>query len=135
MIEPDGNPFRSIELASSYEGWYHGPGRRASRLEKRLLGSLLGGFDSPRSALEIGCGTGHFSRWLGGRGLTVTGVDTSLPMLAESVGHGASRVVVGDGGLLPFDDLSFDLVLMVTVLEFARDIEAVSYTHLTLPTN
>jgi SAM-dependent methyltransferase len=119
------NPFRSVELARAYEGWYDAEGRRASALERDLLGRLLEHLGPVRSALEIGCGTGHFSRWLASRGIAVTGLDPSLPMLEESHRLGVTGVIAADGSSLPFHRLSFDVVLLVTVLECAGDSEAV----------
>lgn len=120
------NPFESPERASSYEQRYETTGRRASRLERRLLGHLLDGFGDIASALEVGCGTGHFSRWLAGRGpVEVVGADRSLPMLLEARRLGMTGTVAGDGSSLPFADRFFDLVLLVTVLEFVSDPRAV----------
>src|SRR5262245_43307224 len=33
------------------------------------------------SALDVGCGSGRWSRWLRGKGATPTGVDPTVPML------------------------------------------------------
>jgi trans-aconitate methyltransferase len=54
--------------AAGYEAWYATPrGRRADRAERGLLERLMVPFATARSALEIGCGTGHFTQWLAGR--------------------------------------------------------------------
>ncbi|MBN1135320.1 MAG: hypothetical protein JXM73_01975, partial [Anaerolineae bacterium] len=58
------NPFANLGLASGYEAWYETTGRRADRLEKALLKQLLARFPQASSLLEVGCGTGHFTRWL-----------------------------------------------------------------------
>jgi SAM-dependent methyltransferase len=120
------NPFESTQRARSYESWYETTGRRASTLERRLLGRLLDRFAGLESVLEVGCGTGHFSRWLAGRDpVDVVGADRSLPMLLEARRLGMARIVAGDGSSLPFPDGSFDVVLVVTVLEFVSDPRAV----------
>ena len=55
--------------AAHYEAWYKTPeGRRADELEKAVLDRLVQGFSRPGSVLEIGCGTGHFTRWLSDQG-------------------------------------------------------------------
>jgi len=115
------NPFDDPALASRYEAWYAGEGRRADVLEKDLLGKLLDRFTDPRSVLEVGCGTGHFTRWMAGRGLDVVGVDISGAMLNEARRLGGPRYVPGDAHSLPFTDRSFDVVALVTALEFLRD--------------
>ena len=69
------NAFYDPVVASHYEQWYTGRGRRAVKLEKRLFQKLLAGFTNAKTALEIGPGTGHFTRWLVSEGLDVVGLD------------------------------------------------------------
>jgi SAM-dependent methyltransferase len=71
--------------------------------------------------LEVGCGTGHFTRWLAERGLHVTGVDTSPAMLAEARRGGSPACVLGDALALPFATRAFDLTFLITTLEFVSD--------------
>lgn len=118
---PSINPFDEPEVAARYEEWYTGPGRRADLLEKRLLGKLLVGFPHARTALEIGCGTGHFTRWLAAQGLEATGLDISAAMLGEARKLDGLSYVEGDALHLPFVDRSFDLALLITTLEFVAD--------------
>ncbi len=106
-------------VAAHYEGWYRTPeGQRADRLEKGLLEWLLERFQEAASVLEVGCGTGHFSRWLSARGLRVVGLDRSGPMLAQARMLDGVSLVRGDGHRLPFADGSFDIAVLVTTLEF-----------------
>lgn len=52
------------EEAPKYEAWYATlRGQRVHRAERALLEWLLAAFPQARSVLEIGCGTGHFTRW------------------------------------------------------------------------
>jgi SAM-dependent methyltransferase len=84
-------------VAAHYEAWYETPeGQRADELEKAVLGWLLQGFARLDSVLEIGCGTGHFSHWLGAQGLTAVGLDLSPAMLAEARVLGAGPLVRAD---------------------------------------
>lgn len=115
------NPFEDEQLASGYEAWYSGEGRRADRLEKDLLRKLLGTFPDPRSALEIGCGTGHFTRWLTQGGFDAVGLDSSAAMLREAERLGGPQYVRGDASVLPFVDRSFDVAALITALEFLPD--------------
>ena len=112
------NPFAHPEVVAGYEDWYQGGGRRADLLEKALLKRLLALFPDAVTLLEIGSGTGHFSRWFGDQGLSVVGVDRSLPMLTEAVHLDGPPWVRGDALSLPFPALSVDLVAMITTLEF-----------------
>jgi hypothetical protein len=56
------NPFVDPALVAGYETWYQTTGRRADRLEKELLAWLLARFPSAGTLLEVGCGSGHFTR-------------------------------------------------------------------------
>ena len=72
-------------VAAHYEAWYETlEGQRADGLEKGVLCWLLPGFPRAGSVLEVGCGTGHFSRWLRCHGLATVGLDLSPAMLAEA---------------------------------------------------
>jgi ubiquinone/menaquinone biosynthesis C-methylase UbiE len=104
-----------------YEAWYETTGRRADHLEQALLIRLLAGFPRARTLLEVGCGTGHFTRWFGEQGLQVMGLDLSPPMLAETIRLGGSPCVLGDALALPFRAGAFDLVALITTLEFVTD--------------
>jgi ubiquinone/menaquinone biosynthesis C-methylase UbiE len=115
------NPFAYPPIVAGYEAWYETTGRRADRLEKRLLSRLLTSFPQARSVLEVGCGTGHFTRWLAAQSPQVIGLDLSPAMLAESIRLGSPPCVRGDALNLPFPKDAFDLVVLITVLEFVAD--------------
>jgi ubiquinone/menaquinone biosynthesis C-methylase UbiE len=107
------------KIAPFYESWFDTPeGQRADRLEKAALGRVLAALEPPGTLLEVGCGTGHFARWLDGRGWWVVGLDHSAPMLAQSRVRSDLPAVLGDALALPFPGGSFDVVAMITVLEF-----------------
>jgi ubiquinone/menaquinone biosynthesis C-methylase UbiE len=109
--------------AGGYEGWYATlAGQRADRAEWNVLAWALSYFPLARSALEVGCGSGHFSRWLSGKGLRVVGLDRAPAMLAESRRRSPGiPVVLGDAHHLPFRDGAVDLALFVVTLEFLED--------------
>jgi ubiquinone/menaquinone biosynthesis C-methylase UbiE len=115
------NPFADPEVARRYEAWYAGEGQRADMLEKALLGKLLDAFGALDSVLEVGCGTGHFTRWMAQRNLHAVGIDASEPMLSEALRRGGAHYVAGDAHALPFPDRSHDLTAMITTLEFLAD--------------
>ena len=111
---------RFEQAATRYEAWYRTrAGRRVSQAEGLVLRRLLRRFPKPASALEIGCGTAHFTRWLAEERLEAFGLDRSPGMLAE-----ARRLAPGlplvraDAQRLPVGDRCFDLVFFVTTLEF-----------------
>lgn len=105
--------------AAGYEAWYATPrGRRADRAECGLLELLMVPLAPPRSALEIGCGTGHFTQWLAGRLPSVVGLDHAPAMLAQARRHPRLRLVRGDAHQLPFRNRAVDLSVFITTLEF-----------------
>jgi ubiquinone/menaquinone biosynthesis C-methylase UbiE len=112
------NPFEDPSVVRRYEDWYSDPGLRADRLEKRLLEWLIDHFGEPTSILEVGCGTGHFTRWFQSLGLNAVGLDLSPIMLAEARRHGLPIAVQANALHLPFRAGAFDLVALITTLEF-----------------
>ncbi|MDN5325836.1 MAG: hypothetical protein PWP41_532 [Moorella sp. (in: firmicutes)] len=116
--------------AGDYDDWYKRPlGALVDRVEKEPIYAYL----DPHAGehiLDVGCGTGNFSLELARRGVKVTGIDISNPMLAKA------RKKAADAGLaieflhadamnLPFGDNTFDKIVSVTALEFAPDLKAV----------
>ena len=69
--------------------------------------------------LEIGCGTGHFTRWLAARGCAAIGLDRSPAMLREArTLVGGTPLVLADAQRLPLRDGAVDVSALVTTLEF-----------------
>ncbi len=109
--------------AAKYDQWYRNPkGQYADAQEKELFLRLV----QPRkgqSLLDIGCGTGHNLEFFMELGLDVTGVDCSEAMLQTAVhklGPGV-KLYLGQANELRFDDNSFDIVVLINVLEFLSD--------------
>jgi ubiquinone/menaquinone biosynthesis C-methylase UbiE len=115
------NPFSNPEIAVDYEAWYQTAGRQADQQEKALLRRLLSDFPAARSILEVGCGTGHFTRWFGEQGLQAVGLDLSWPMLEEAKRLKSPAYLRADALTLPFLVGTFDLVALITTLEFLPD--------------
>jgi len=103
------------------EAWYDTPkGRFTDILEKETISELCK-IHRGDKVLEIGCGSGHFSAYFEQLGAQVTGLDTSPDMLRiAKERHGDQKIdfEAGDAYRLPFPDHSFDLVAMITTLEF-----------------
>ncbi len=109
-------------VAHDYENWYEqGFGSFAVRQEEALLHQQLQQFPGASSLLEVGCGTGHFTRWFAQLGFLVTGLDASPAMLEEARLRNGTSYLQGDAQALPFEDQRFDLVAIITTLEFVTD--------------
>lgn len=108
------------QAAARYEPWYATPrGRRADRSERALLAWLLEWFPGAHRVLEVGCGTGHFTRWLTARGYAAIGLDRSPAMLREarSLARGAP-LLLADAHRLPLRDGAVEISALITALEF-----------------
>jgi SAM-dependent methyltransferase len=81
------NSFADSATVASYDAWYQTAGCRADRLEKALLGRLLADFPGASTVLEVGCGTGHFTRWFSEGSFQAVGLELSRPMLVEARGR------------------------------------------------
>jgi ubiquinone/menaquinone biosynthesis C-methylase UbiE len=112
------NPFENPELVEGYEAWYKTTGRRTDHQGKALLERLLAGFPTMHTLLEVGCGTGHFTRWFQEWDLQAVGLDISTPMLAEAIRLGRPPCVHSDALSLPISNNALDIVALITKLEF-----------------
>lgn len=110
-------------LAEDYDAWYRTPrGAWIGDLEYRLLRRIL---DPERGAsiLDVGCGTGYFSRRFAHDGHALTGIDLDPAMVgfANAQAAGGERYAAADALALPFADGCFDYCVSVTALCFVRD--------------
>jgi len=115
-------------IADKYDRWYKSAkGAMYDRLEKKVIGQYLPKNVREKKLLEVGCGTGHWSRFFSRYGFEVTGVDVSEWMIniAKSKNIPNTSFQVADGHSLPFPDEAFDVTAAITTLEFVRDAEAV----------
>lgn len=104
--------FDRIAGLSSFEGWSHNSEYHAYLLAR--VGERCG------RALEIGCGTGEFTRRLAGRAERVLAVDLSPRMIEaareRSAGCENVEFVLGDVMELPLAEGAFDCVTTLTTL-------------------
>ncbi|HAA05719.1 MAG TPA: class I SAM-dependent methyltransferase [Syntrophobacteraceae bacterium] len=113
----------SWQDAQAYEDWMRGRlGRLAVSVEQETIQRVWRPRPNQR-LLEVGCGSGLFSEWFAERGLQVTALDPSVPMLNLARLRLPARVSLERGYAedLPFADNSFDVVAMITTLEFVDD--------------
>ena len=109
---------------NEYEAWYQtARGSWIAGREFDLMMPLLGP-SAGATLLDVGCGTGHFSRRFATAGLRVAGLDPDPAMLdhARGLGGGVSYLT-GTGTELSFGDNAYDYVTAVTSLCFIADPE------------
>ncbi len=107
-----------------YEGWYHSPrgkwiGDVEFQLVRKLLQATPGG-----TLLDVGCGTGYFTRRLAGEcGVHVVGLDSNSEWLAFARLHGVGTEAYcgGRAEQLPFAAASFDYAISITALCFVDE--------------
>jgi SAM-dependent methyltransferase len=106
-----------------YEAWYDTA--RGSWIAGHEFDLMMRLMDPPAGAtlLDVGCGTGHFSRCFAAS-LRVTGLDPDPAMLDYARGlDGSVSYLLGTGTALPFGDNAYDHVTAVTSLCFIADPE------------
>lgn len=109
--------------AEDYDAWYRTPrGAWIGNVEYSLLRRMLAAAPHA-SLLDVGCGTGYFSRRFARDGHAVAGVDLDPAMVEFARAHAAAgeRYAVADAQALPFAERSFDFCVSVTALCFVRD--------------
>jgi len=110
-------------LAHEYENWYATDEGQANDLvQKQDVSELLWPVRDFKRLLDVGCGTGHWSRFFRSLGYEVHGIDVSEKMITvarESVPE--CKFDVADACVLPFADASFDIVASMAALEFIPD--------------
>ncbi|SDP60734.1 class I SAM-dependent methyltransferase [Desulforhopalus singaporensis] len=112
-------PFDS--WTDKYDRWFTTPtGLLVKKYETELLLELLSP-GSNEKIVDVGCGTGIFTRDILALGAAVIGLDLSWPMLEQAVilrQTGNFSAILGDMTRLPFDDSSFDKAVSMTAIEF-----------------
>lgn len=113
---------KGITDPATYEAWYHTPrGRWVGDREFILLRNLLK-TGKEGSLLDVGCGTGYFSRRFARLGLSVTGIDPDPEALNFARQQGGDiHYLHGNAMELPFHDNAFDYTIAVTSLCFVED--------------
>lgn len=105
---------------AEYESWYASQrGRWVGETEYALASHALAAHKG-ESLLDVGCGTGWFTRRAAADGLVTTGLDPNPAWLEYARSHSASDMkwIEGDARALPFNADSFDHVLSIAALCF-----------------
>jgi SAM-dependent methyltransferase len=119
-------PFEAAGSGASYDAWFETPaGRYAWRLEEELVREAVGDVRGLR-LLDVGCGTGLQLRLFAELGAVAVGLEPAPEMLARARGRlgGEAYLVQGRAEALPFRDGAFDVVALITSLEFVADARA-----------
>lgn len=111
-LESIQSDFDRIALLSADEGWNHN-----SHYHEYLLSHIPG---QCRNALEIGCGTGEFSRMLAGLAEKVLAIDLSAEMIRlareRSKNYPNIEFAAGDAMTYRLPDNRFDCIATLTTM-------------------
>lgn len=108
---------------ADYDAWYDtARGRWIGETEYALAARLFAA-QAGDSLLDVGCGTGWFTRRAAADDLLATGLDPNPDWLEYARAHSSPALswVEGDARVLPFSDASFDHVLSIAALCFVDD--------------
>lgn len=114
------------DIAASYDAWYESPeGRYVDAQENELFLRLVKP-EKGQTILELGCGTGHNLLFFQRLGLEVAGLEPSGEMLsiARTRCSAGANLCPGDACAVDYPDNAFDIVAIITALEFMNDPEA-----------
>ncbi|SDD66659.1 Methyltransferase domain-containing protein [Pricia antarctica] len=79
---------------------------------------------SADTILDVGCGSGFFSNLAHLKGLNVTGLDASAPLIEQAKKRNPSiNLHVGEMEELPFEDHSFDIVCAFNSIQYAESVK------------
>jgi ubiquinone/menaquinone biosynthesis C-methylase UbiE len=116
------------EIANEYDAWYNTPlGRFVDEVESKLAFEAIE-IKPGMKVLDVGCGTGIYTRRLVDMGCEVTGVDIADKMLdiaREKVPE--AKFVNSSVYALPFPHDQFDLIFSMATFEFIHNAKAAYY--------
>lgn len=116
------NVFIKPEIANTYDNYYETEaGKLVDEIEERLIRETLEQIPTGKM-LELGCGTGHWTKLFVERGFDVIATDISDAMLKHALIKDIdAEILKADSENLLFKDESFDAVASVTMMEFVNN--------------
>ncbi|HKK58974.1 MAG TPA: class I SAM-dependent methyltransferase [Salinivirga sp.] len=116
------NVFAEEKVAQGYDDYYNTEfGKKVGQIEEQLVRELMQ--EIPQiPLLELGCGTGHWTRIFLNMGYEVTATDVAEPML-RVIRTKELKINIRelDAMNLPFENNSLELIAGITMLEFVND--------------
>lgn len=94
--------------------------KKPSQLKLRYLDKFVVG----KKVLDVGCGMGFYSEYLANKGFDVTAIDTEKQLIPEK-----SKFKLANAENLPFEDESFDTILLFDILEHINDQKILKEIH------
>ena len=122
---------RLVEHAEQVWGWSSPAGRVRAVRRARLIHERAG-LAPGMHVLELGCGTGLFTRVFAQSGASITAIDVSPDLLAKARDHhsdGQIDFLLGDAEELSFPDEMFDRVVGSSILHHLAMERAMSEVH------
>ena len=119
------NVFLTPDVASEYDTYYQTEiGKTVDKIEKEIVSAHLSNLPKT-NWLELGCGTGHWTKFYNENGMQIIAVDNSEAMLkiARSKNMKNVQFLNADTTRLPFPDTRFSGIISITMLEFVDDLE------------
>ncbi len=120
------NIFKNKKISQNYDSFYKTPyGKKVDEIEKNLCLEFTKKLPKT-DMLELGCGTGHWSKFFIEQGfqLTATDISNSMLKIVKSKNLNA-KILKANSENLPFKDNSFSLVSSITMIEFVKNQEKV----------
>lgn len=120
------NVFKNEEIAGAYDAYYQTQaGKEIDAIEEKLIVEALQKVPVGKM-LELGCGTGHWTKLFVETGFDVIATDISDAMLRLIIDKNLdAKILKANAEELPYKSNSFDIVASVTMLEFVASKEAV----------
>lgn len=107
-------------MAQEYEHWYGTPtGQENDRIQQQDVRALLPPAKNNKSLLDVGCGTGHWSRFFLSLGYQVRGMDLSPEMIEKARQMvEACTFTQADACDIPYPNQTFDVMAAMAMIEF-----------------